>query len=943
MKNLLNPKWLIVVNIIPTIILLLLFYGQFGIIKSLLTTETVTVWLNFSLILIILTLIQLAYIGFSILKKQKLSIYYAFFSLLIYTILLYAYAQYTDILIPFSVPQWMINIDIVLYPGTFLMPTLIHALFILVVFSSRKSKSSSAWISFLYGISVPILGYLFSQIVLPLWQKTESNFELNALIILLIIGSILFLFFICRGIYILTNINVQKISKYAIYLKILIAIILPITGLLVNNGILSFNRGFSGSIFGNFGSIWFYIIALTNGILICLPRSKNNNFRLFRFLGLVICFPYTLYFLFIFLPYLPLAVIAVIAIGIGFLMLSPLFLFILQANELRKEFSELVKIYSPIRLIGYISLAILILPGFITGSNLQDKYVLNNALAYVYSPNYTKTYNINKKSLTKTLARIQQNKERNSFFSEEKLPFLTPYYNWLVLDNMILSDAKINTLGAIFLGERMESRKEVTNQASPKVKISKIESTSKFDQTQQAWVSTVDLELTNAANTNLDSYESEFILPEGCWISNYYLNIGNRKEYGILAEKKAALWVFSQIRNESRDPGILYYLTGNRIAFKVFPFSAKETRKSGIELIHKTPITFNIDDQTVLLGDNNTNNSTAKTESINGAVYIPLNEKAKLKLVKRRPEYHFIMDVSKYKASSKADYVDRINNFINKNQINPKSIKFNFTSAFSKEIDYAPDWRDQLNQQLFEGGFYLEGAIKKILIDNYIANANVYPVIIVITDTLENSILQNDFADFKIAYPESNDFYELDRYNHLWIHSLKDKPKQRLQLSKTIENPGVYSWPNTTKPKAYLANNGLPSIIIDHKEIANNPTNGNKRQWLAGLNLQGIWLKSLINGGQSDKSHLNLIKQSMYCGILSPATSYLVVENEAQKLALKKKQEQILSGNKNLDPDEETQRMDEPNLYVIIVLLIMVFLYKTRYNLNFFKTIKEQT
>ncbi len=944
MKNLLNPRWLILINIIPSVVLMLLLYVQFGIIKSLLPTETAVIWLNLALILILLTCAQLVYIVYSIYKKYSISVVYAFFSLLAYIILLYTYAQYADILIPFSIPQWMINVDIILYPGTFLMPTLIHALFILVEFSSRKSRSSSAWLSFLYGISIPILGYVFLQIILPLWKNTENGFDTNALIVLLIIASVLFLFFICRGVYILTQLNAQKLSKYTIYFKILIAIVFPVTGLLVNSGgLLPIGRGADASIFGNFNDVWFYIIALINGLLICLPRFENARYCLFRFLGLVICFPYTLYFFLVFLPYLPLAVVAVIAIGLGFLMLAPLFLFIVQINELRRDFNALTINYSRAKLTGITGLSLLVIPTLITALYLRDRSVLNNALEYVYSPDYAKNYSIDKNSLTKTLAKIRQNKGRNNFFADEKSPFLTPYYNWLVLDNLVLSDSKINTLEAIFFGNYNDEKKIVpTAQSQGKVKISKIHSASKFDEKQQAWISTIDLELKNPEHTNLESYETTFELPDGCWISNYYLNIGNRKEYGILAEKKAAMWIFSQIRNTSRDPGILYYLTGNRIAFKVFPFSSQETRKSGIELIHKGPVNFKLDGQTVVLGDSSTSHS-AKTASINGTVYLPVAEKAKLKLVKRRPMYHFIIDVSKGRATAKTDYINRIGNFVSKNQIQPKNIRLNFVGTFNEETAYTTDWKDKFYKRRFDGGFYLEGGIKKILVNNYKANSNAYLIMVVLSDTLENSILQNDFADFKIAYPESDNFYELDQQGKLWGHSLMDKPKQRLTLVETIKKPSVYCWPDPIKPKAYLADNGEQSIIINSPAKANQPNTTDMRNWQAGLNLQGMWLRYQFNVKQSSSAHLDLIKQSMLTGILSPNTSYLVVENEAQKSALKKKQDQILSGNKNLNPDEETQRMDEPDLYILIALLTIAFLYHFRNHTKFSKINGNQT
>ncbi|MEP6362759.1 MAG: hypothetical protein ABJ287_10250, partial [Balneola sp.] len=62
--------------------------------------------------------------------------------------------------------------------------------------------------------------------------------------------------------------------------------------------------------------------------------------------------------------------------------------------------------------------------------------------------------------------------------------------------------------------------------------------------------------------------------------------------------------------------------------------------------------------------------------------------------------------------------------------------------------------------------------------------------------------------------------------------------------------------------------------------------------------------------------------------------SYLVVENEAQKEMLKKKQEQVLSGNKSLDLGEDTQRMSEPSMILLVILLGLILWFREKRNDN---------
>jgi len=65
---------------------------------------------------------------------------------------------------------------------------------------------------------------------------------------------------------------------------------------------------------------------------------------------------------------------------------------------------------------------------------------------------------------------------------------------------------------------------------------------------------------------------------------------------------------------------------------------------------------------------------------------------------------------------------------------------------------------------------------------------------------------------------------------------------------------------------------------------------------------------------------------------MTPLTSYIVVENEAQKAVLLRKQKEVLAGKKSLDLNESTQRMSEPELMLLLILLgaFMFFLKRKK-------------
>ena len=102
----------------------------------------------------IINFLYSAYLTFS---KKTVSIYYGLIALLVYIPFIYLYGYHSEKIIPFSIPRWMIPGDMILYVGTFLMPTLAYSLFILVTHFTPDTKEYKPWKSFLSAIAVPLV------------------------------------------------------------------------------------------------------------------------------------------------------------------------------------------------------------------------------------------------------------------------------------------------------------------------------------------------------------------------------------------------------------------------------------------------------------------------------------------------------------------------------------------------------------------------------------------------------------------------------------------------------------------------------------------------------------------------------------------------------------------------------------------------------------------
>lgn len=937
MKNLLQPRWLLVVNTLPIVILFSLMISKYQVINSLLEEQERTYWYVFGFALLGLAAMNLIYTGLLWMRKQKVSPYYGLVALLVYIPYLYLFSYHFEQIIPWRIPNWMLGSEGFFYVGTFLMPTLAYSLFILVYHFTPRGEDHRAGLNFILALLIPFSWYIFSTTILPLWQPVNRRFAEHALIIFVIAGTVLFLFFLIRLIYILSLKRIELFRKYQLSWKIPITIIFPILGLALNNGHLDWSSSLGDNVFGNFTHLAFYGLAVLNGMVLCLPNLDHESYRLGLFIARSVTFAYTLYFFLVFLPFLPLAVVAILAVGLGFLMLTPLALFVLHIAELHADYKYLQARLSRPFLRSITMAALLVLPLLVTFNYLNHRRHLHRALDFVYHPNYAQSDDhINREALAKTLKTISEHKDRGRGFDLGiKTPFLSSYYNWLVLDNLMLSNKKMQQLEKIFLGQTsFHVSSEFTNDRS--VMIHDVQTRTDWDEQAQVWRSWIDLELINIkGNSWMAEYATQIELPEACWISDYYLYVGDRKEMGMLTEKKSAMWVFSQIRNENRDPGLLHYISGNRVAFRVFPFANQEIRRTGIEFIHRSPVDITLDGRVISLGVD-----TAHTASIalpEGVVYLDKDALEELDTVFRKPYYHFMLDVSNINASDFLRYQEELQLVLQENGPNQREAKISLVGTASETFHITDDWVKAWDPDGPKQGFNLDRAIRKELVEHYQRRSADYPIFLVMSPRPFHHLIEKDFGDLAFTYPESDDFYFLLLNNKWTKHSLSSIPhdiEEMLDISNIKKKP-VLSYPNRQKPTHFFPLAQQAAWGITEEYSAGYDPALAEKSWPAALTLAANWRWQQLHPERSDEIWNPSVKASFDGHILSPLTAFMVVENEAQKAALMKKQSEVLKGKSSLDAGEDAARMSEPSLYIVILLgSILLWLKRRRSKLD---------
>lgn len=937
MKNLRSPWWILGTSSLPTLMLLAIYGGIFWIISPQLPPNALALWMTFAIWLGGYGLTQAIFSVYCISTKRDIPFAYAVITLVAFIALLYQLYFQLNSLIPRDIPGWMVPPEAAQYPIALLMPTLAHAMFLMILHFTPFERQQYFFDNLLYAAVTPIFGYMFFMVFQPLWQPLQSEFFTHALLVVGIVGTVSFGFFLGRALYILGARRLVGETWIKIPFQILIAIVFPLLGLALNQGELFEGRGGFSEIFGDFGHPFFMLFAIINGVLVCLPNLPIPGYRLALFIGRSWGYTFVLYFFLVFLPLLPLAILAILAIGLGFLMLTPLALTILQSQTLASDFQYL-RLFFPKWLLLLLFLgSLMVLPAGVLVVYRQDRIALDQALEYVYASKLTEPtpQKINAQRLAQVLHHIEVHKKRGDFFSSNNTPYLSFFYNSLVMNSLTLSQTKIDRLRYLFQDIEPPVNTNWENQVSARtdsVKVIKMASKSTYNPSAGYWTSWIDLELKNQGN-ELGEFADTFVLPPATYVSDYYLDMNGHRELGILAEKKAALWIYQQISTLTRrDPGILQYADPDHLSLRIYPFQAGETRFSGFSLIHPEPLLLSVAGREVQLGDPKTVSASTRTRPIAGsrAVYVPAGAKKTLPQVPLMTKYHLIIDGSALAAGQKQKLIKMVEDWRQTQHIATDQIKYVAAGIYSSSLGLGDKWKKDLASYSNQGGFFVERAIQIQMAKAILKPKAEKMVFVLVSNRSYLPFDAQEVAQLAALLPLGVEVVQLQS---------KDGDLTSLWHSSNVTNEEknwALAWPDALHPQTFLPANDQGSLVFQPQDLSSTSTwkvvntDAQANVWENGIHLQSLSAQMVLYPENSERTWRQLTRNSFAAHLLTPATAFLALETESQKRLLMKKQWEALHANKSLDLGEEPTPMSEPEWWWILFLAAIWLWYVRR-------------
>ena len=643
------------------------------------------------------------------------------------------------------------------------------------------------------------------------------------------------------------------------------AVILPQLGLLVNRNMLMEN------ILGDFTSVWFYIIAAANGMLLLID-IKKTKYKLPVFYLKAAGFVFICYFALIFIPYMPYAVLGIMFFGLGLLVYVPAVIFVTQLTQLKKDARILKASYSGTMLAIVAAVGFLTLPTILAVNFNIDRANFQKAMTYI-NMEYDDQPVINidrlNRSITQIEATIESSGRREFFIFTPGTPLISTAYRYIALENMYYTTDSLITIKKIFVPKTVAAATEAY-QPDPDQELNKDFKTKlstgapEYDAASGAYKVWIDMELAQQKNKQLGEYAAEFILPEGCFVTDYYLYVGDEKKMGLMTDKRSAKTLYESIIRTARDPGIIYYINDNTLALRVFPFNGAETRKTGFQIMYCQNETLTIQGQTVHL---TAEKPMVEPIHFDGGQFIPGEYKKSLLALERKPQYYFLIDAGE--GALYAAHFELAKEYAKDNEINDP-----IYYAVSYQAKKAADTDGHMLPVVPEGGFNTAYAMSEIFSS---VPEGRFPVMLLVTESINRTVPLEETRLAK-AYPESAYYYRLNSdlsltpYGFSGMTKLKDVNKPL--LNKALDYNGA-AVKDDGKSEVVLTDLGI--TVYDGSQYIN-----------------AFVLQKNSAAAKSNADQVSRIKEAFEQRVLTKHTAFMVLETKEQEEELLSLQEKFL-------------------------------------------------
>lgn len=841
----------------------------------------------------------------------------------------FAVASMDDVL-PLTVRAW-------LYPGErFLYNQFAFAMLpifwgILRLAGSRPATGFGRAISTSAGVTVatPLILYLG---LTALTSAHLSSFSIVIFASVIVVAGIIMFIAACRVLLLAAGRIPMGGTTAERVTIVLLGLILPIGGLILNRH-LPFPKDFQA---------WeVYALVVVNCGILLLASLKHADWPQGSLYLLSATLPFSLYFFIVFLPFTPLAIIAVIAAGAGFLIFTPVLLFLLHLSLFHKARVSLAGGPRERRVLASCALCFLLLPGFFTVRGLADRVALNAALDYLYSPSIQSTQNKYPSSRLNLQRALNNHRKYKNGIS---YPLLSPFYSWLVFDNLVLPDDKIAALEKTFFGgnglkpkgdpfrspwngfnhDRVRDRDRMPRApAAPRtVELQQLH----LDLNSAGPGTTVMTLRFTLQNNGLQpaEYVQSLPLPAGVYVAGFRLQIDGKLVPGRITEKKTALWVYTMIRDsERRDPGLLYYQHADELELRVFPVIAAQPSVVEIDFLIPVAavdlaITPDRSDpgKTLRLAGDLIRPALAVTE--HGIALVGVSPASALPPVPREIYFHLIVD-----RSAQTAFTGTMGEAIASLQKSfPQATRARVTLANYESIDVIKtltplnnlahrNTAELTNPLPLSGGFTLDRTLAAAIRQhrdedlnqpNQAAPIPPQPIFVVLGDNVESSPLSLDLASqWSVLLPQ------------LSVYQLRSDGSLRLLhgpegvISAPLVRLGGMVRPVAKKELIPFEKSDGP-IAIDSFDPSTNRWRAlgkcairmARDKWSQAVDLQLAEAAQSRSPGDAKIPLGDLVKLSRDTEIMIPATSYIVVENSAQWRTLEASERQKLGQNSAL-------------------------------------------